>query len=133
MRNGVSLPRSLARANWERRRLWDDAYHLAYEESSSTRPPASRSDPEEGRGRRSAGMISSGVESPDEEAAFPVNRSTGTSRSPSGRSSHSGFLSRCSRIIVRLKMGPAPATPDRAFIGELSKFPAQTPTVNSLV
>ena len=35
--------------------------------------------------------------------------------------------------MVRLKMGPAPLTPETPRRGVLSKFPTHTPTVRSLV
>ena len=38
---------------------------------------------------------------------------------------------RCSAVKTRLNTGPAPVTPETPRIGALSKFPTQTPTVNS--
>ena len=35
--------------------------------------------------------------------------------------------------MVRWKMGPAPLTPEIPAMGELTKFPTHTPTVNSPV
>ncbi len=35
------------------------------------------------------------------------------------------------KIMMSRKMGPAPVTPETLAMGELSKFPHQTPTVNS--
>ena len=63
--------------------------------------------------------------------SFPFRGSMVMSTIPAGRSNQVGLVSRWSRSMARWKIGPAPAMPEMPFIGCCSKFPAQTPTVNS--